>query len=866
MRPLHDARLVPAALVAYMVAGTVMGRVVGTHWWIAVGVGAAGVTVATSWRSARVRWLGAGWLAVVVAVVTSWMCSIVVVSQFAGGICEAIASGGEVVAEGVVVSDPTSIAPGAFSLAEPRWMAAVELDSIAVGGADSIRVTSSVRIAGVDLEPLEAGDRVTVSGTLSEVGPGRAAAVMWDTTVVSSTEPTGAGRAVRALRDGLRRATAGLAPEIGALTVGMTIGDTRGMSAEQKRDMRGAGLTHLTAVSGAQFAMLALAVGAGARALRWRRWIRAVLTAATMLAFAALVGPEPSVVRAAAMGAVVAFAVWWGRSSQALPSLCAAVIVLLLLDPYLALSYGFALSVAATAGIALWSPSLAAYLARALPPSLSRVLSIPIAAQVMCTPILVLFSGGVGPYAVIANVLAVPFATLVTALGLAAMLATAVWPPAGTAVASLAGLAARPVAWAARTVAHAPGSWIPWPTGVGGAAIAAVVSLAMVCATSTHRREGWARLTGFVAVATVLLAWPTIRASSEQAGPRAPEDWAFAVCDVGQGDMLLLRAGPHSAVVVDVGPPTGVATGCLERHGVSDVPLLVLTHPHVDHDGGLSQVLDDVDVAQAWLSDPGFIAPEAEVLRRAGVPFNVPEPGRSVTVGTVRLTVWHSTATASPTTITDSHLNDSSLVLWGDAQGVSFLAMGDLEVEGQGGLGRVAHLLEGFDVLKVAHHGSSVQDLSLLRRVNPAVAVISVGIDNPYGHPASGTIAALVANGAAVFRTDQCGDINVARRSELVVTSLCPLPVAGLTHAPAQSLVDRRNLGRRPPTAARPRGRPRVPSGGPRGRGDCESGQGRRWFRVDDCRFRAVICARRTPCRHQPVALRGAGRCHRRRR
>ncbi len=545
------------------------------------------------------------------------------------------------------------------------------------------------------------------------------------------------------------------------LTIGMVIGDTSQMDERQVRDMRVAGLAHLTAVSGAHFAAIALALGFALRALRWRRWARALVLCVAMAAFVALVFPGPSVVRAAWMGAAVAAALAWGRPPQALPALASAVIGLLLLDPYLALSYGFALSVLATAAIALWAPILAVHLARVFTPLFARVLAVPLAAQVACAPVIVLLNPGLGPYAVPANLVALPCAAVTTIVGLAAVLASAISPALGTVGAFAASLPAWPVAWSARAFAGVPGAWLPWPSGPGGALLAAACSGAFVAATTARRVAGWARVAGALVVLGVVGASPPVRATIAAATWSAPDDWRVAVCDVGQGDAVLLRAGADSAVMIDVGPPGGEGLACLRAHGIRSVPLLVLTHPHADHDGAIREVLDAVPVTGAWVSNVAWDGSRDRAVRAlqgAGIPVATPRAGTVVTAGDVRLAVWR---TGAATARTSSDVNDASLVTWGDAGGVSFVELGDLESSGQAALIRAAVLPAGSDVVKVAHHGSASQDPRLAARIGARAAAVSVGSGNPYGHPADATIASYAAAGSRVFRTDQCGELDV---------------------------------------------------------------------------------------------------------
>ncbi|MBN2176845.1 MAG: ComEC/Rec2 family competence protein [Demequinaceae bacterium] len=753
MKPRRDARLVPVALVVYGAAGIQSAEVLDAREAILLGL--CGVVFV--WG---VRWGRGAALATLAFVVASGVTALHLGARLEGGVGEALASGEEVVFTGTVTTDPRPMDPGPWD--EERWRLTVRIDAIEGGGPSRAAVTI---VGGGAWGEVETGERVRGRGRVDNAGAGREVGIAWNPVLVETTPAMGVDGLVGDLREGFRKAVSGLPDDVRHLTVGMTIGDTSGMSAIQEEEMRIAGLTHLTAVSGAQFAILALAISTGVKTLGWNRRLRASALVVAILGFVSLVRPEPSVLRAAWMGGILALALWCGRPGQALPALSTAVTGLLLADPFLSLSYGFALSVAATAGIVLWSPVVAAALTRVVPSFLARALSIPIAAQVCCTPILVLFTSGMGSYSVLANLVSLPFAAVVTVLGLAAVVVCPLCEPAGVACAWCAGQAARPVAWAAHTAATLPGGWLSWPSGVTGGLLAATVSVSLMAATTVRRVPGWARLALLMIVLALVAASPGVRQAIRE--PSAPEDWAVAVCDVGQGDMILIRAGPTSAVVIDVGPEGGNASGCLARHRVETVPLLVITHPHSDHDGEMERILGRMDVGEAWISEPGFLSGEREGLEAAGIVFGVPETGRTVRVGEATLTVWHRGEASAQT---DSEVNNSSLVVWGESGGVTFLSLGDLEDEGQTALaGELGPLT--VDVLKVAHHGSASQDPGLLSSVVFDIAVISVGEGNPYGHPATSTVEAI--GHARSFRTDECGDIDVSRRGGVVVIAGC---------------------------------------------------------------------------------------------
>ena len=271
-----------------------------------------------------------------------------------------------------------------------------------------------------------------------------------------------------------------------ALVPGVALGDDSALPGQVREDMRTVSMTHLTAVSG-QHVAIVLGLTLGALGAVPRRW-RALIGAGVLVLLVVLVRPGGSVVRAAAMGTVVLAGVAAGRRSVSLPALCTAVTSLVLLDPWQSRDYGFALSVCATAGILLGTRPLQAVLGRWLPPWLAAALALPVVAQAACLPVLLMLQPGLGPWAVVANVVAAPVVPVATVAGLAAALLAPLWP-------ALAGVVAWPAlvccAWlagVARVTAGLPGATLPWPGGVGGAALMALVELAAVLLV-----HGWAR-------------------------------------------------------------------------------------------------------------------------------------------------------------------------------------------------------------------------------------------------------------------------------------------------------------------------------------------------------------------------------------
>jgi competence protein ComEC len=470
---------------------------------------------------------------------------------------------------------------------------------------------------------------------------------------------------------------------------------------------------------------------------------------------------EPSVLRAAVMGSVGLIAMSANGRQRGTRALGVAVVCLLLVDPPLASSMGFALSVLATAGILLVAPGWRDALGRWLPRWLAEAVAVPAAAQLACTPLVAAISGQVSLVAVATNLVVAPAVGPATVLGLGGGLLGLVAPWAGRIAGTLAAWCVAWIVLVARRGAGLPAAAVDWGTGVVPLVVLTLLSVGLAMAGPYLLRR---RTTGLgcclLLVLAVLVRPPT---------PGWPPDgWVMVACDVGQGDALVLRAGPGAGVVVDAGPDPAAVDACLDRLEVTSVPLVVLTHFHADHVDGLAGIADGRRVGAIEttpLADPpDGVADVTAVARGIGLvparaPYGVPR-----TVGDLTLQVLWPTAQAPTVGPGDgSTANNASVVLLVQVRGVRLLLCGDIEPEGQAALARAFPGLR-VDVLKVPHHGSRYQDLDLLASLGARLALVSVGADNDYGHPAPGTLAALAGTGARVLRTDVDGDLVVVER------------------------------------------------------------------------------------------------------
>ena len=742
-----DLRLVPPALAAWLVAW--QGRLLPPRLLLATAVVLALLAAALLCRRSTVAVAAVLGCAAASAAVTG----LHVQSRTTGPLSDAAQSGAAVTVEAVLTDDPRRATSDPQLVVVRlrvlelhatgrvhRMRAPVVLLSSDPGWLDLLP-SQRVRAQG-RLRPAERGD--DVSAVLS--GRGEPAVL---------SPPSRVQRVAGHLRAGLRRAVAPLPAAERGLLPGLVVGDTSRLDDDLREDFRVVGLSHLTAVSGTNVAIVTGAVLLLSRRLGVGVRGGPVLAVLALAGFVVLARPSPSVLRAAVMGVVGLTALSTGNRRSALPALSTAVLVLVLVDPDLAATPGFALSVLATAGLLVLAPGWRQALSRRVPGWLADALAVPAAAQVACGPVVVAISAELGLLSVPANLLAVPAVAPATVLGVAAALLAPVWLPAAQVVAWVGWL---PTAWlvlVARTGASLPLAATPWPAGTPGALLLAALSAALLLAL---RRRAWRRAlaactAGAVASAAALSlsrpAWP-------------PPGWFLVVCDVGQGDAVVLNAGPGRAVLVDVGPEPRAVDRCLRRLHVQEVPLVLLTHDHADHVDGLAGVLRDRTVGQLQvgpLDEPAQSAEQvASLARAAGVPVHRPSVGERRTAGPL---TWEVLAPGRRFAGTASDPNNSSLVLRLTVGPTTVLLTGDVEPEAQRDLlARGADVRA--DVLKVPHHGSDAQEPAFLEAVGADVALTSVGADNSYGHPSAGTLAAAAARS---FRTDLQGDLALVHRA-----------------------------------------------------------------------------------------------------
>jgi competence protein ComEC len=587
-------------------------------------------------------------------------------------------------------------------------------------------------------------------------------------------------------------------PQAG-LAAGLLVGLRDQVARDVTGDFRVAGLSHIVAISGAHLALIAgLAAALLARLGRRRR---SLILLALVWAYALLAGAGPSVVRAALMMSVVIAARESGRASRARGALALTALLMLLVEPAVVADVGFELSLAATAGILVWSKSFGQALRRRLPRRTPAVLidglGMSLAAQLATQPLVLLHFGQLSLVAPLANLLAAPLvapAMLSSAAVLPASAAVSVGAPdliavpfavvaagcVGALIAvahvcaalPLASLSLAPPLNLLAAVSATAGIAVllrrRLPSQLDAAATAAAARRSTTPPAAPSRR--WPRRWGLALVGSLVAVLLSALAVSAAPDGRLH----MTVLDVGQGDSILLEGPAGGRILIDTGPDPDRLLALLDsRLPVWDrrLDVVVITHPHEDHVAGMALLLDRYRIGE--IAEPGMIGlgPGDAAFRRRladlGRQTRLLAAGDRLFLDHIELDVLWPPPGGVPLHPSDggAAVNNVSIVLEMQYGSRRFLLGGDIEqqIDPQLLHGALAADDRPYDVLKVAHHGSATASTqAFLDRVKPKVAIVSAGWGNPYGHPAPDTIDRLKAAGAQVFRTDLDGSVSIS--------------------------------------------------------------------------------------------------------
>ncbi len=558
-------------------------------------------------------------------------------------------------------------------------------------------------------------------------------------------------------------------PEAGILA-GALWGERDDVAPALRSDFQATGTVHVLVTAGLHLGVIAALVLGLLTLCQVPRAAAALTTIVAIVAYAWLSGAHVPSERAAVMLGTALLARACGARPASWNALALAALVVAVLRPAAVASVSFALSFSCVAAIACFAAPLAAFAARVhVPQRLREACALTAATQIGVWPLSAAVFGTLAPYALIANVLVVPATAAAMLAGAVALLFSAV-PTIGLAAGSAATLIVMCIERIVTGVAALPGARVavaPPPllaiVAYDAAAIAAAIAL-----RSSGRRAALILITASFIVLATTLRLP-------------PGQVSITMLDVGQGDGIVITTPHGHTILVDSGGrlETGsthaaespaervgerVTLGYLRRTGVREIALLVNTHPHGDHIGGCAPIVTALHVDAILDSGQPYSGRAFRDCMAAAATRRVP-------VMTAQAGMhWRSDdgvtldiLAPTPPLLADTgdDVNENSIVLKLACRDFSALFMGDA---GQSSEARL--IASGVDlraqVVKVGHHGSRYGSTpAFVAAVRPAIALVSVGRNNTFGHPAPSTVEAWRESGAQVFRTDQCGAITL---------------------------------------------------------------------------------------------------------
>jgi competence protein ComEC len=608
--------------------------------------------------------------------------------------------------------------------------------------------------------PMDAGLIVEVTGRwIPRLGVARRPSGTFLVTDLarSNGRPAAEARLRTALAHGSRRLYGDRAPMVDALILGRRGGIDRAL---QDRFAQ-SGLVHLLSISGFHVGVITAWVFLLCRMLRLGRGRALALAAGASVAYVAFLGWPAPATRAAALAALLAVSRVRQRRVETNSLLSATCLCVLLVDPWAIVDLGGWLSAAALWGATTFSRWTDRTLGET---AWWRTLGSSVGATLATAPITAATLGAVAMIGIVLNFLAIPLAAVAVPGVLASLLVFPLWPGLAGSLAGGAGLALHLLELLATAGAAVPGghiieaaeirSAIPW-------ILSLIISLWCIGKRNTlgeaMRRWGWV---------AVLVLWASLLWSWSSPPANSSSGLALHFLDVGQGDGAVLRTPGGRWVLIDAGPRSGhsdagrrVVAPFLASQGARQLAVVVVSHAHADHLGGIPSVLDRFQAQMVIepgerVADPLYYA-FLDELAAGAIRWHIGRRDERFVLDGVAFTVlhpdpaWHRWG---------EDVNEDSLVLLVEYGAFQALFAGDAGFPAEAEMRNRARAV---DLLKVGHHGSrgSTGD-EWLDSLRPRAAVISVG-RNKYGHPSPPTLARLRRHRVEVWRTDREGAVTV---------------------------------------------------------------------------------------------------------
>ncbi|HMQ68596.1 MAG TPA: DNA internalization-related competence protein ComEC/Rec2 [Ignavibacteria bacterium] len=549
---------------------------------------------------------------------------------------------------------------------------------------------------------------------------------------------------------------------------GLVTGERSGISEDMKNDFVNAGVMHLIAVSGLNVAYIIIFVMLTLSVLRVSLLPKIIITISFLIFYCIFTGSSASIVRASIMGIIVLTALLIERKILFYNSLGVAAMLILLFDPKQLFDAGFILSFSATFSMVilytrfeqLFLTRLSGYGSplKKFTLALMVLLFTSLAAQIGTIPITANYFGRISLISLLANVIAVPLANLSLAIGFLQIFLSVISDNLSSLAAETNGL-----------LLSCQLSFIKWCASLEFAFIKVrdfnyadmifFYGTVILIFTIKSRREIYARI-----LLCFLLAGGNFIFNFEMT-----KRLRITFMDIGQGDCALIQTPDGSNILVDCGQISFTSDSgertiipYLERCGISRIDLLVITHLHMDHIGGINSILKNIEVGKILDSgqkyNTGFISTMDSLIKVKNVKREVVSSGDHIDdMKDIRMYFLYpgNNYRYKDLNYQKENLNNGSVTFilkYGDTD---FLFTGDAEKESEEVMVRQYSDFLKSDVLKAAHHGSITSTtIPFILKTKPELAVISCGKYNKFNHPSDIILKRLETSGAKVFRTD----------------------------------------------------------------------------------------------------------------
>ena len=645
-----------------------------------------------------------------------------------------------------------------------------------------------VRVAWPDdYENVSIGHRFKASG--SYIKPNKEESGKWyhkngilGLIKLQKVEETGNAKSASGLlapfRDASFERISNISTQTSGVLAGILLGNKTLYSGTQvEQEFKSTGLAHLMAVSGTHLAVVCALANALLGAFPISRKKRALVAGVLIASYLVLTALSLSALRSCIMCIAGLGANVFKRKSSSLQALSICIIALILLEPSVAFSAAFQLSVLAVFGILLFGPLFASWLSCLFAgkfQNISEAISIGIAASLTTSPVSILLFQQFPLLSPISTCIVAPLVTYALAVGLIGLLIFVICAPAGSLLLSIASVCISLVLLLVNIFSKIPCSCIP----LDSAAVHLVILfsaflLGIYCfwpcpkinenaeaIKKPYKNIKWKLVTALCLFVPILIALFTGFAVFSSDGKAK-----IVMLDVGQGDSMLI-CDKDAAILIDVGEEDNLLKAALARCGITKLDAIIITHKDSDHSGSLSSLAGVVQVDNVFIHEDLLDYEGEKGILDAASWLTGSKGASGLSVGDVLKIGRFKLTLLAPAEGGESENEDSLVNLLeydedGDGKAESSaLLTGDAESQA---LADVCEIVKHVDIVKVPHHGSKKAfSEEELVQLSPKIALISVGEDNRYGHPASNTVKALEACGARVYRTDIASDITIS--------------------------------------------------------------------------------------------------------